>query len=155
MASDPDGNILIFSITNPPSWATFSTSTGQLTGTPTGANVGTTANITITVSDGVLSAALPVFSITVSTAPNRAPTISGTPPTTVQATTAYSFTPTASDPDGQTLTFSIANPPSWATFNTATGQLAGTPPGAGTYSNIIITVSDGRSAPPCRRSRFR
>jgi hypothetical protein len=58
---------------------------------------------------------------------------------------AYSFTPTASDPDGNTLTFSIANAPAWATFDTATGRLSGTP-GAqhvGATSGIVITVSDG------------
>lgn len=75
------------------------------------------------------------------------PTISGTPATTVPATIAYSFTPTASDADvgvGSTLTFSITNKPSWATFDTTTGQLSGTPaPGdIGSYSNIIIRVSD-------------
>ena len=33
--------------------------------------------------------------------------------------------PTASDPDGQPLTFSIRNRPSWAAFDTATGRLQG------------------------------
>ncbi len=76
---------------------------------------------------------------------NSAPTISGTPATQVMTSQAYSFTPTASDADGNTLTFSITNKPSWATFNTATGQLSGTP-GAGdvgTYANIVISVTDG------------
>ena len=62
------------------------------------------------------------------------------------AGTAYSFTPTASDPDGNTLTFSIANKPSWATFNTGTGRLQGTPSAGdvGTTTGIVISVSDGR-----------
>ena len=143
-ASDPDGQTLAFGIANKPSWATFSTTTGALTGTPSAANAGTYANIVISVSDGSLSATLPAFSITV-TAANRAPTISGTPATSVNSGSAYSFTPTASDPDGQTLAFGIANKPSWATFNTSTGQLSGTPTSAnaGTYSNIVISVSDG------------
>jgi hypothetical protein len=63
--------------------------------------------------------------------------------------TAYTFTPTASDPDsGSTLTFSIANKPSWATFDLARGTLAGTP-GAGdvgTYANVVISVSDGQAS---------
>ncbi len=152
-ASDPDGQTLTFSITNKPSWATFSSTTGALTGTPFVANVGSYSNITISVSDGTLSAALPAFSITVTAAPNRLPIISGSPPTTVQATTAYAFTPTASDPDNDILLFSIANKPSWATFDATTGQLTGTPSAAnvGSYSNITISVSDGRcSAPRCR-----
>jgi hypothetical protein len=59
--------------------------------------------------------------------------------------TAYSFQPTASDPDGNTLTFSIQNAPSWTTFNTTTGRLQGTPTAGnvGTFGNIVIRVSDG------------
>ncbi|HEY3515780.1 MAG TPA: putative Ig domain-containing protein, partial [Gammaproteobacteria bacterium] len=145
-ASDSDGGTLTFSITNQPSWATFSTTTGRLQGTPVAANVGTFANISIRVSDGQDSAALASFSIVVSAAPNQPPTISGAPPTSVAAGTAYAFTPTASDPDGGTLTFSITNRPTWATFSTATGRLAGTPTAAnvGTFSNIGIGVSDGQ-----------
>ncbi|HVS25222.1 MAG TPA: putative Ig domain-containing protein, partial [Gammaproteobacteria bacterium] len=146
-ASDPDsGTTLTFSITNRPAWATFNGSTGRLSGTPTAA--GTFANITISVSDGQASASLAAFSIVV-TQPNRPPTISGTPPTTIVTGTAYTFTPTASDPDtGSTLTFSVANKPSWATFDSARGTLAGTP-GAGdvgSYANIVISVSDGQAS---------
>ena len=117
-ASDPDaGTTLAFSIVNRPSWATFNTTTGRLSGTPTNANVGTTSSIVISVSDGTVTTALPAFNLTV-TNTNDAPTISGTPATTVAEDTAYSFTPTASDLDaGTTLAFSIVNRPSWATFN--------------------------------------
>jgi Putative Ig domain len=76
---------------------------------------------------------------------NHAPTISGTAPGAVNASSAYNFVPTASDADGDTLAFSIDNKPAWATFNTSTGGLSGTPDAAdvGTYSNIAISVSDG------------
>ena len=144
-ASDVDGGTLTFSIVNRPAWATFSTTTGRLQGTPTAANVGVYGNIVIRVSDGTDSTALAAFSITVSDAQNRAPTISGTPGTAVLAGASYAFTPTASDADGDVLTYSIVNRPAWATFDTATGRLAGTPSGAhvGTTSGIVISVSDG------------
>jgi hypothetical protein len=146
-AADPDGNALSFSIDNRPTWATFSTSTGRLSGTPAAGNVGTTTGIVIRVSDGTVSTALPTFQIAVTAAPptNRAPTITGTPPSGVVAGSAYSFTPTAADADGNTLTFGIQNRPAWATFNTSTGRLSGTPTTQqlGTFSNIAITVSDG------------
>jgi hypothetical protein len=76
---------------------------------------------------------------------NAAPTISGTPPTTVTAGQAYSFTPTASGPAGTTLNFSVKNMPAWAAFNASTGALTGTPSSSydGTFSNITISVSDG------------
>jgi hypothetical protein len=144
-ASDPGGNALIFSIQNQPSWASFDSTTGRLAGTPTTANIGHYANIVISVSDGTASASLPAFTITVSQAVDQPPTIGGNPTTSVNAGSPYSFTPSASDPEGQPLTFSIQNQPSWASFNTATGQLSGTPAAAdvGNYPNIIISVSDG------------
>lgn len=147
-ASDPDGNALSFSITNAPPWTTFSTTTGRLQGTPAASHVGTYANIVIRVSDGQTTAQLPAFSIAVgSGTTNRAPVISGVPPTSVTPGSAYWFQPTASDPDGDPLTFSIVNAPSWATFDSTTGRLQGTPTAShvGTFNNITISVSDGRS----------
>lgn len=146
-AGDADGDTLGFSIQNRPAWATFSSATGQLSGTPSTASVGTYSNIVISVSDGKATVALAPFTITV-TSPNTAPVISGTPATSVSSGTAYSFRPSAADANGDALTFSIANRPAWASFNTATGQLSGTPSAAsvGTYSNIVIGVSDGKAS---------
>jgi hypothetical protein len=149
-AADPDGNALTYSIANRPSWATFDTSTGRLAGTPTSSHVGNYAGIVISVSDGLSSAAMPAFQIAVSGSAgtgNRAPVISGTPAASVVQGTAYTFQPTATDPDGDALTFSIQNAPSWTTFNAATGRLQGTPTASsvGVFSNIVIRVSDGRT----------
>lgn len=148
-ATDPAGTGLTFAILNCPTWASFDTATGELSGTPTAAEVGSYLSIGITVSDGTLSASLPQFTIIVSPAAAAAsPTISGSPTTFVVSGSAYSFTPATTDPSGGPLTFSIANAPSWAAFNTATGELSGTPTAAdvGTYANIIISVSDGKTS---------
>lgn len=76
---------------------------------------------------------------------NQPPTISGTPATSVQSSAAYSFTPGASDPEGNPLSFSVMGAPAWASFNTTTGRLSGTPGpnDLGTTEGIVITVSDG------------
>ena len=76
---------------------------------------------------------------------NRAPTISGTPSILVDEGSDYSFTPVSYDADGDTLSFSVENLPYWATFNSGTGRVSGTPDSnaAGTYSNLTIRVSDG------------
>jgi len=73
---------------------------------------------------------------------NHAPTISGSSQSSITAGTAYYFAPTGYDVDGNTLTYSIANKPSWASFTPSSGALTGTAV-AGTYSNIQIGVSDG------------
>jgi len=147
VGSDPDGNTLVYSITGKPTWLNFSTTTGRLTGTPAAANVGT-SSMTISVSDGTVMASLPTFSLTVVAAANLPPVISGAPITTVTAGQAYSFQPTASDPEGATLTFSVTNKPTWATFNTTNGRLSGTPAAAdvGSVSGIVISASDGTNS---------
>jgi hypothetical protein len=146
-ASD-GGKTLTFAIANKPSWAQFDTRTGRLYGTPLPqANVGTFSNISISASDGTARASLAPFSITVLALPNIPPKISGSPATAVASGHAYSFQPSASDPNGLRLVFGISNKPGWASFNGATGGLSGTPvaANAGTYSNIVITAYDGYS----------
>ncbi|XOV78791.1 MAG: tandem-95 repeat protein [Aestuariibacter sp.] len=143
-ASDQDGDALTFSVSNLPSWASFDQATGEISGTPTNDDVGNYTGIVISVSDGTASSSLPSFDITVSNV-NDAPEIAGNPGTSVDGGSNYSFTPTASDPDNDELTFSVENLPDWAEFDSATGTLSGSPGNsdAGVYSNIVITVSDG------------
>jgi hypothetical protein len=144
---DADGDKLTFNISNRPAWASFNTSTGYLSGTPDNGDVGTYSDIKISVSDGLASASTGAFSITVSNT-NDTPVISGSPMTRLEENNPYNFQPSASDPDGDKLVFSISGRPSWATFNNSTGQLSGTPGASdtGTYSNILISVSDGTAS---------
>ena len=76
---------------------------------------------------------------------NTAPKIAGKPLEVAVMSDAYAFQPTASDDDGDTLTFSIRNKPSWASFDAVTGKLEGIPQfgDVGTYEGIEISVSDG------------
>ncbi|MEN8177859.1 MAG: putative Ig domain-containing protein [Pseudomonadota bacterium] len=143
-SSDPDGDSLSFKIVNQPGWASFSTTTGTLSGSPAYTDAGVYAEILISVTDGQDTVSLPVFSITVSDV-NQIPTISGSAAGSVTTGEVYSFTPYAFDPDGDTLLFSITNQPAWAVFDNSTGTLSGTPETGdiGLYEDIIITVSDG------------
>jgi hypothetical protein len=237
--SDVDGDILTYSVVNLPSWTTFDTNSGNISGTPDNGDVGSHADIQITVtSNGSLTDTLAAFSIEVTNTPqapvatddtastdedilvtidvlandndadvgdtltitavnsivngtavingnqvdftpaadfngsgsfsytvsdgvltdtgdvavtvnavNDAPVISGTPTTTISEDSFYTFTPTGSDVDGDTLTYSVVNPPSWATFNTLDGNLAGTPDNddVGSHTNIQITVTSNGS----------
>lgn len=81
----------------------------------------------------------------VSAGSNSTPTISGNPVTNMVVGNYYVFQPAAYDADGDNLTFVIANKPTWASFNSNTGRLSGTPgdPDIGVNSNIQIYVSDG------------
>lgn len=79
----------------------------------------------------------------VSTPPSGSLTLAGTPSATVVAGTPYAFEPTVTA--GATgVTFAVVNPPAWAVFSTATGELYGTPPltSIGTTAGITITASN-------------
>lgn len=81
-ASDPDGDKLTFSAQNLPQWLTLNTSSGRISGTPSETDIGTYSGITIRVSDGLASATLGPFTITVSGgAASGAATLSWQPPT--------------------------------------------------------------------------
>jgi Putative Ig domain len=73
------GRTLTFAIKNTPAWAAFDAASGMLSGTPVAANVGTYAQISISVSDGVASASLAPFSIGV-TQPDAKVMLSWTSP---------------------------------------------------------------------------
>ncbi|MBL4882805.1 MAG: hypothetical protein JKX82_16130, partial [Oleispira sp.] len=122
-ALDLDGDDLTFTIENKPSWAIFNNASGELKGTPTAANEH--RDIKISVSDSIESTSLPTFNIIVQAPPNNAPTISGTATTLINTNSDYQFIPTATDLDGDDLTFTIENKPVWAIFNNASGELTG------------------------------
>ncbi len=145
-ATDADGNRLTYTIANRPAWASFSSTTGKLWGTPYAEHARVWSGIVISVSDGTSKVSLPAYSLTVKPNPNKSPVLTGTPVTTAKVGVAYSFQLTAKDPEGKALTFSIRNKPTWATFSTSTGKLSGTPTVAGTFASIMIIASDGVSS---------
>ena len=78
---------------------------------------------------------------------NAPPSIQGVPQTDAMAGAAYSFQPSATDPDGDSVTFVIENLPAWAAFDAATGRLSGTPSlnDVGVSKNIVIAATDNKS----------
>jgi hypothetical protein len=81
------------------------------------------------------------------TAPNNptALSLTGNPTSSAVVGTTYSFTPSVSASTASTLTYSVQNKPVWASFDTTSGALSGTPNASnvGTYANIVISVTDG------------
>lgn len=139
-----------FSFTGSPTWLATDAKTGRLAGTAPAGDVKKQFRVVIKVTDAVKSAELYVYlhvtAPAAAAAPaNAAPTITGTPSASGTVGTAYSFTPAATDANGDALAYSIENKPTWATFSTATGAITGTPSAAGAFANIVISVSDGRA----------
>ena len=134
------------------------TSTGRLSGTPAAASAGSYSGIVISVSDGTVSASLPSFTLVVQAAANQPPVISGSPATSVTIGQAYNFTPTASDPEGQPLTFSIANRPAWASFSTEHRPVERDPRRRRCrqlFRHRHLGLGSARPVPRCRASRSR
>lgn len=80
-----------------------------------------------------------------SNANDSPPKISGTPLKAVKIGDNYTFTPTVTGADGDSLTFYLGNQPRWMDFNSTSGKLSGRPGlgDVGTYTNIQVAVSDG------------
>jgi hypothetical protein len=79
--ADPDGNSLTFAIAGLPAWATFDTATGRLSGKPSAGDVGSYANVRISVSDGQATASLAPFTINVVATASGSAALSWLPPT--------------------------------------------------------------------------
>ncbi len=141
-ASDPNNDDLTFFASGLPTGATFDAAQQRFSWTPDYTQAGS-FSVSFLVSDAVLTDSETVNITVVNT--NLPPTISGSPGTSVMARIAYSFTPTANDPDGDDLSFSIANKPVWASFDQATGTLSGTAADqyVGSHAAIQISASDG------------
>ncbi len=77
-------------------------------------------------------------------AANRAPALSGTAGEYARVGETYVFQPTASDPDGDAVSFSGTNLPPWASLDPTSGRLSGTPGpnDEGVYESITIVVAD-------------
>jgi hypothetical protein len=80
-AEDADGDPLRFSVYQKPDWASFDQQTGRLWGTPDDGDVGTFSGITIAAWDGLATASLDPFSITVGEIALGSATLSWNPPT--------------------------------------------------------------------------
>ena len=89
-AEDADGDPLRFSVYHKPAWASFDQQTGRLWGTPEAGDVGTFSGITIAVWDGLVTASLDPFTITVGEIAMGSATLSWNPPT--QNTDGSAFT---------------------------------------------------------------
>jgi catechol 2,3-dioxygenase-like lactoylglutathione lyase family enzyme len=139
-ATDADADALTYSATES-TWLTLDADTGVLSGIPASTDVGDNA-VTLTVSDGTDSDTQ-VFTIVVTAAlaENVAPTFTSTPSKVGAVDEDYSYTATGDDLNFDDITFSSVTLPAWATFNTDTGVLSGTPEIAGDYS-VELTLSD-------------
>ena len=141
LASDADGDALTFSILTAPLYGTVSALDGnRVIYTPV-LNFTGDDSLTFRASDGQASSDA-VVRLTIGPL-NDPPTLGPVSDQTVNEGAALTFQLTATDPEGDTLTFSAADLPPGAALNPATGEFSWTPDftQAGTYS-VTFTVTD-------------
>ncbi len=115
--------------------------TGVISGTP-GAGSGGTSNFSVTVKDSLnVTSAAANLSITINIAP-LAITTTSLPNATVG--TAYDQPIHTSGGDGTAITFALANSttlPAWASLNTSTGHITGTPAAGDIGTSAVFQIS--------------
>ena len=147
VASDPDGDPLVFQVHDLPPWATFDPATGTLQGTPGFSDAKVWSHLAITVDDGRgvsnSTATLRPYALLVRDV-NRAPALGGPAPDAVSHEP-YAAVLTWVDPDGDPVTASASGLPGWLTFDPHTGMLQGTPGGADVGPVVFqLQLDDGR-----------
>jgi len=147
-ASDPDGDGLTFSASNLPSGASFNPSSRVFSWTPNYGAAGN-YNVTFTVTDNGTPAESDSETVTITVGNvNRPPVLSTIGAKSVNEGNLLTFTVTASDPDGDGLSFSASSVPTGASFNPSTRVFSWTPAfgDAGNY-NVQFTVTDNGIPP--------
>ena len=117
-AADLDGDTLTYFATGLPSGATLNSSSGAFKWTPNYFQAGNYSAVRFQVTDGSLSASEDI-TITVTNV-NRAPVLNSIGNKSVAKKSKLTFKVTASDKDGDALTYSASNLPFGAAFNTTT-----------------------------------
>ena len=137
VARDPNDDPLTFSAGNVPPGLQLNPSSGVIAGVPTTAG---TFSVTVSVSDGTASATRGFTWIIRDV--NGAPTLTNPGARTNDAGDAVVLQLEASDPNGDTLTYSAAGLPPGLQIASGTGRITGIPTTPGTFS-VTATASDG------------
>ena len=139
-SADPEGQTVTYSISSGslPTGLSFNSATGAITGTITTFD-NSTSNFTVTASDGSVTADRS-FSIL---SQNDAATWSTSG--SIGEVSGNSFSVSASDPEGDTITYSKTSGtlPSGMSLNASTGAISGTNPKDGNTYSFTINAHDG------------
>lgn len=111
VVSDFENDGVIFALTTAPTGMTLTD--GTVTFTPTGAQSGTHP-VVLTATDDFGAVTTQSWDLVVSD--NRAPVFASTPELSVEALSAWSYTPAVSDPDGHTFVIDFAEGPTDMTY---------------------------------------
>src|SRR5262249_6635899 len=142
-ATDPDGDAVTFSLPTHPAGMAIDAATGRISWTPAASDIGT-HTVTVRVEDGRGGFTEQQYVLKVTAAPpNRPPVFTSVPAVSANVNTAYTYQATATDPDGDPLTFSVVSGPTGLAVDATSGTVRWTPTASqvGTHP-ITLQVSD-------------
>ena len=131
-------------ITPPPTQANLSIDNTQLQFTINAQDTGRDFYSIVTDSTGLITGEdLEVSSGFIQS--NNDPEITSTAVTSINEGGSYIYQVTATDADGDALTYSLTQKPTWLSMNSATGEITGTAPDVTVNTNypVELSVSDG------------
>jgi hypothetical protein len=142
-ATDADGDALTYSASHLPVGATFNTATRTFSWTPNLSQAGVYTGVHFQVSDGQMT---DYEDITMTVIDEVPPVLNAIGNKSVNEGAVLSFTVSATDANGDALTYSASNLPVGATFNAGTRMFSWAPSysQAGVYVNVRFQVSDGQ-----------
>jgi hypothetical protein len=126
-ATDPDNDPLRFSLPIAPDGMQIDPATGRITWSPTAADLGN-HDVTLHVEDGRGGFAEQHYVVSVTNPlPNRPPYFTSVPIVDAIANTDYTYQATATDPDGDSLTYALNSGPPGMLIDPVTGLVQWTP----------------------------
>ncbi len=140
-ASDANGDTIGWSATGLPTGLSIDSGTGAITGTPSAAGSYSTV---VSISDGNSGADSESLTWTVVVG-NAPPVLTPIEERSATVGIAVSFTPEASDANGDSISYAATGLPSGLSINASNGAITGTPTALGIYE-VTITVTDPDSA---------
>ncbi len=141
-ATGPAGDTFTFALSSPPSWATIVPTTGVITLAPP-TSVSGAFILNVTASDTVTQETSNPQSLGVTVNKPPPPTVNSIPSVTVTGGQSQTVTTTAIGPPGDTLQYSLINPPSWASIVPTTGVITLAPPTSVSGSfPLTVTATD-------------
>jgi RHS repeat-associated protein len=143
VAADPDGDPVTYALSSGPAGMKIDPATGLVQWTPTAAQVGPNV-VTLAAVDPADARGMEQFTVVAQV--NLAPQITSTPVTAVTAGLGYEYDVQANDPDGDTLTYTVATGPGGMTID-ALGRVRWSP-AAGDIGmhHVVLSVADSLGA---------
>ena len=140
VASDPNGDTLSFALSVAPVGMVIDSVSGQINWVPTAEQIGDHP-VTVTVGDGRGGLVGQSFTIAVADSANGTPQINSAPSNFGKASFEYSYQINATDPDGDTLNYSLTQGPAGMSLDSL-GVLLWTPAVTG-FADVSVRVDDG------------